>query len=540
MAAPLSAAEQAEAHHARGIELIRAHRLAEAVACFRLAITLRPDHAQAHNNLAGLLRALNHPNDAIAHYRQALAIEPDYAEGHGNLGVLLAEHKRYDEAIAHYHRALAINPALAAVHVNLGRAFAALERSEDALAAYDKALAITADAATVYADRGVELTALGRAEAARVAFQTAVALSPGTAEFHYLLANSKIFAAGDRQLAVMEQLAAALAARPAHEQLHLGFALAKAYEDLGAHDRCMGHLLRANRLKRQSIAYDEAAVLGELARIRASFGAALLARASSAGDPSPVPVFIVGMPRSGTTLVEQILASHPDVAGGGERSDLSDALAAVSGTDPAPADFPEGVASWDDTTLQRLGAGYLAALARGGARPLRITDKTPSNFALIGLIRLALPNARIIHVRRDAIDTCLSCFSKLFAGGTPFAYDLGELGRYYRAYDATMAHWRRVLPEGIMLELDYETLVGDLEATTRRMLDHCGLAWDAACLNFHETQRAVRTASALEVRRPVHRRAIGRWQVSPELLAPLLAGLNAPPPDAAAPTAPAE
>jgi len=535
-----SAAEQAAAHHARGIELIRAHRLSEAVECFRQAIALRPDHAQAHNNLAGLLRALNRPNDAIAHYRQALAIEPEYAEGHGNLGVLLAEHKRYDEAIAHYRRALAINPELAAVHVNLGRAFAALERSEDALAAYDKALAIAADAATVYADRGVELTALGRAAEACVAFQTAVALSPGTAEFHYLLANSKIFVEGDRQLAVMEQLAAALAARPAHEQLHLGFALAKAYEDLGAHDRCVRHLLRANRLKRQSIPYDEAAVLGELARVRATFGTALLARAGAGGNPSSVPVFIVGMPRSGTTLVEQILASHPNVAGGGERSDLSDALATVSRSDPPLARFPEGVVSWGDATLQRLGELYLAAIARGDARTLRITDKTPSNFALIGLIRLALPNARIIHVRRDPLDTCLSCFSKLFAGDVPFAYDFGELGRYYRAYDATMAHWRRVLPDGAMLELDYETLVADLEATTRRMLDHCGLAWDAACLDFHQTKRAVRTASALQVRQPVHRRAIGRWQVSPELLAPLLEGLNAPPSGDAAPTAPTE
>jgi tetratricopeptide (TPR) repeat protein len=524
MSEPASAAEQAASFNARGIELIRLHRLIEAVACFQQAVALRPDLAQAHNNLGGLLRALNRPAEAAAHYRQALASEPNYAECHGNLGVLLAEHKHYEEAIAHYQSALAINPELADVHVNLGRALAALDRGEAALAAFDKALAITSDAATVYADRGLELTALGRVEEARIAFQTAVALSPSTAEFHYLLANSKTFAVGDQQLTVMEQLATTLAARPAHEQLHLGFALAKAYEDLGAHDRCMNHLLLANRLKRHSIAYDEAIALGGLARIRATFGPELLARGEAGGLASEVPVFVVGMPRAGTTLVEQILASHPSVIGVGERSDLTDAVAAMVRSAPAGG-FPEGVAAWGDDTLRRLGELYLGAVTRGRAAAARVVDKTPSNFALIGLIRLALPKARIIHVRRDPIDTCLSCFSKLFTGDVPFAYDLGELGRYYAAYDATMAHWRQVLPDGAMLELRYEDVVADLEGSARRMLAFCGLEWDEACLSFHRTARSVRTASALQVRRPIYRGAIGRWQVSPDLMAPLLAGL---------------
>jgi hypothetical protein len=227
------------------------------------------------------------------------------------------------------------------------------------------------------------------------------------------------------------------------------------------------------------------------------------------------------MPRSGTTLVEQILASHPDVFGAGEIDDLTLLAEAMP--------YPEGLPEASAEQLRALGASYVAGVRGRAGAALWITDKMPSNFYYVGLIRLALPNARIIHTRRDPVDTCLSCFSKLFVGvAQPFSYDLRELGRYWRQYDALMAHWRQVLPERAMLEIQYEELVADLETQARRLVAYCGLDWNDACLAFHETRRAVRTASAVQVRRPVYKSAVGRWRIYEEQLAPLIEELKIP------------
>ncbi|MGH7030610.1 MAG: sulfotransferase family protein [Stellaceae bacterium] len=236
------------------------------------------------------------------------------------------------------------------------------------------------------------------------------------------------------------------------------------------------------------------------------------------GDASPLPVFIVGMPRSGTTLVEQMLASHPEVHGAGELGEIERAVAALGGPDGVPADI-------GGAELRRLGASYLAKVTALAPGATRITDKMPANFRYAGLIHLALPNARIIHLSRDPVDTCLSCFSILFGGDQPFTYDLGELGRYYRAYQRLMAHWRAVLPAGVMLEVRYEALVGDFEQEARRIVAHCGLRWNAACLDFHNTRRPVHTASSVQVRRPLYRSSVGRWRPAEEVLRPLLDAL---------------
>jgi hypothetical protein len=228
------------------------------------------------------------------------------------------------------------------------------------------------------------------------------------------------------------------------------------------------------------------------------------------------------MPRSGSTLVEQILASHPLVFGAGELYDLPNAVARLG----VAAPYPDFIPRLSGEQLRALGAAYLADVVPLAPEAARISDKMLSNFVYVGLMHLALPNARIIHVRRDPVDTCLSCFAKLFAGPLPFTYDLGELGRYYHAYASLMDHWRRVLPSGVMLEVQYEDVVGDLEAAARRIVAHCGLEWDAACLAFHRHRRPVRTASLTQVRRPIYRASLGRGQSYGEFLAPLLAALQ--------------
>jgi hypothetical protein len=232
------------------------------------------------------------------------------------------------------------------------------------------------------------------------------------------------------------------------------------------------------------------------------------------------------MLRSGTTLVEQILASHRDIYGAGELETLGNIVSTVQGPNGSLIPYPDFVASVDGAVLRAIGARYVAELRELGPHVKYVTDKMPQNFFFVGLIHLALPNARIIHVVRDPLDTCISCFSTLFAVGQNYTYDLAELGRYYRRYRALMAHWHAVLPKDRILDVRYEDIIDDFEEEVRRILAHCGLDWDPHCLKFHQTDRPVRTASAKQVRRPIYKSAIGRWRVYEPHLAPLLAALN--------------
>jgi len=253
----------------------------------------------------------------------------------------------------------------------------------------------------------------------------------------------------------------------------------------------------------------------------------LLRKKAGAGDPSTVPIFVVGMPRSGTTLIEQVLASHARAFGAGELVDLDHVVAALRSTNGAQTAFPEVVTEMTSEALRQAGSRYVERISSAVPNMERIVDKMPMNFRFIGLIYFALPNAKIIHVRRDPVDTCFSCYSLLFTGTQSYAYHLAELGRYYRAYEGLMEHWRQVLPHGLMLEVHYENVVNDLEGEARRIIDYCDLPWDDACLRFHETRRAVQTASAAQVRQPVHRLSIGRWRPYRRMLQPLLEALDA-------------
>ena len=304
------------------------------------------------------------------------------------------------------------------------------------------------------------------------------------------------------------------------------FALAKAYRELGEPDRGFAHLLQGNAVYRSQIEYDEAATLDALDNLAQVFSAELLDARKNLGDPSTVPVFIVGMPRSGTTLVEQILASHSAVFGAGERKILAETVERAVAAQLGGEKYPGIIWTMPDATLREMGARCVAELRKLAPDARRITDKMPSNFVFIGLIRLILPNACIIHVKRDPVDNCLSCFATLFTQVQPFAFDLAELGRCHRRYQQLMTHWRSVLPPGAMLEVEYETLVQDFEAQARRIVAYCGLDWQPACLEFHKTSRPVKTASMVQVRQPLYRTSVGRWRPDPAVLQPLLDALD--------------
>jgi tetratricopeptide (TPR) repeat protein len=394
-----------------------------------------------------------------------------------------------------------------------------LKRYEEALASYDRTLAIRPDFAEAYHGRGTVLRTFGHIEEARHLLEKAVALAPRKAEFYGSLVESKRFVYDDPELILINALANDMESLPEGDKIHLHFTLAKVYADLGQHEKSFNHLIDGNSLKRKQIIYDETAALAQLERMRELFTAEAMRKGRGLGHPSSVPVFIIGMPRSGTTLVEQILASHPKVYGAGELNDLEATMASLRGLDGARPGL-------GGEELHRIGARYLKRIRAIAPAAERITDKMPANFRYAGLIHLALPKARIIHTRRDPIDTCLSCFSILFTHNQPFTYHLTELGRYYRAYAALMEHWREVLPLNTMLEVQYEELVDNFELLARRIVSHCSLEWNNACLEFYKTRRPVWTASAVQVRQPIYNSSVGRWRLHQGMLQPLIEALE--------------
>ena len=514
-----------EAHYNLGIALHEQGRRDEAIVAWRRAISFKPDHARAHYNLGMALYEQGMRDEAIAAYRHAISIKADDAKAHLKLGKALYEQGRRDEATAAYRQAIRFKPELDEAYYNLGVLLSEEGGLDEAIAAWRQVISIKPDHAKAHYSLGLGLIDQGKLDEARSVLERAVALAPRSAAAYRVLGETKRFSTTDPHLVAMQKLAREMASLSPDDQIELHFALAKAYEDLGEHEQSVLHLINGNALKRQQINYDEIATLNLFRRIQEAFTPGLMHDKRNMGDPSPVPVFIVGMPRSGTTLIEQILASHPQVFGAGELDKIGNAVAQLW-ADDVSVRYPEVVSSMTNERFRQFGANYVSAIRGLAPEAERIINKMPLNFAYVGLIHFALPNARIIHVHRDPLDTCFSCFSKLFAGEQRFSYDLGELGRFYRAYESVMEHWRRVLPSGVMLEVQYEQLITDLEAEARRMVAHCGLSWNETCLSFQATQRPVRTASAVQVRQPIYRSSIGRWRPYARQLGPLIEALG--------------
>jgi len=494
-------------------------------ACAEKSIALDPTGAQAHSLLGAILSRQGRAAEALTNYSRAIDLglgDAETSDAWLGRGQCLFELGRYAEALAAYERPLAVNPKDVKARVCLANALFDLGRIEEAMAHFDQALAINPKDSDAYNGRGVSLRALGRLNEAIQAFETAIALEPRKPGSYLNFVTSKRITASHPYFAAMQELARDINALKVEDQIWLHFALGKVFADLGDQQRSFYHLLEGNSLKRRQVAYDEAKTLDRFERIRTVFTAELIRDKRGPGDPSSVPIFIVGMPRSGTTLVEQILSSHSKVFGAEELRDFADLSAKITG----PDGIPEAIRDMSIEQLRELGMRYVQAVRRLAPEAERITDKLPFNFASAGLIHLALPKARVIHVMRDPRDTALSCFSLQFMNHQmDFAYSLDELGRYIRAYEALMEHWRNVLPKGAMLEVRYEALITNLEEEARRMIAYCGLEWDDACLAFHQSERQVRTASVTQVRQPLYASSVGRWRLFEEQLQPLLRAL---------------
>jgi Flp pilus assembly protein TadD len=515
-----------EAHSNLGIALANLGRPDEAVAAYRCAIAFNPDFAGAYSNLADTLRVMGLFEASEVACRKAIALRQDHPQAHANLGNTLKSLGRLDDAEAMLHRAVILDPDNAVAHSSLGTVLMDLCRPDEAEVAFRRAIALKPDCAVAYNNLGLVLKQVGRLTEARRAAERAVGLAPRKPSYFCNLGEVRRYGARDPYVAALEALAQDEASLSIDDQIHLHFALAKAYADIGRPEDGFRRLLAGNALKRSRIAYDEAAVLGRMDRVQAVFTPELVGASHITDKLSPIPIFIVGMPRSGTSLVEQILASHPHVFGGGELKLFERATAGIRPALRDSPEFPEMALHMSGEHFRALGKCYLAEIKRLAPAASRVTDKMPSNFLFAGLIHLALPNAIIIHTIRDPVDTCVSSFSKLFTEPQNHTYDLAELGRYCRRYQTLMAHWHHVLPPGRILDVRYEDVVDDLSGAARRIVAHCGLPWDENCLDFHRTERSVRTASAMQVRQPIYSSSIGRWRSYEAFLGPLLAELS--------------
>ena len=495
----------------------------EAIASYRQAISINPDSAIAYNNLGTALKDLGDLNAAIENYRKAIGLNPDYAEAHSNLGNVLKDLGRFDSAAEYCRRALELNPGNAEANSNLGNILKDIGQFGNAVACYRQALEINPMCDKAILGESQLHMINGEMELAEATIKKALKIKPDNLEARFLLAQARKTRTGDENLAALVNTEKAvrdhLLSLPYQKLVSLYFALGKSFDDLGEYDRAFPYFAEGCKIKRATIEYNPAQMAQHFNNVMRIFDQATLERLRGAGNPSRVPIFILGMPRSGTTLTEQIIASHPDAHGAGELPDISviaqREVAGIHG-------FPGNILKLDHASLTKWADDYVAGLRRRDPNSRYITDKMPINFWFIGLIHVMLPNARIIHMKRNPVDTCLSCFTKLFNGALNHTYDLAELGRYYVDYARLMEHWRKSLPEGAFLDVQYEDVVSEQEMQARRILDFCGLEWNDACIDFHKTKRSVGTASLSQVRRPIYKSSVERWRSYEKHLGPLL------------------
>ena len=528
----------------------------QAVKHFRESIRLDPYNPVVHNNLGNVLREMSRPDEAIKAYERALKLDGDFApcwsnfaaalneadkrkaahraveralrlepalaQAHNNKGDILLAEARYAEALESYRTATALNPKYAAALINMARTQRDMDDPEAAVQTLQKALEIEPNNPEAHHAKGVLQEQLGNPDAAAAAFQDAIRVAPAMAIAHYYLAQIRGRKTSDEELAAMEKTWHEVNLLP-NDRMFMAFGLARAYEQRKQYDKAFEYLEMGNRVKAEMQPYDDADT-GKFVDSLADCAEAVAARLGlEAGCPDPRPVFILGMPRSGTSLTEQILASHSEVAGAGELSYAYDMAHRIR--DLTKQAFPDNMKLLSAEQLLELGEYYLSRHMPDNLAHRYVVDKTPLNFQYIGLLGLALPGAKFIHCHRDPVQNCFSIHKMPFDKKQAYAHSQEALGLYYNRYWKLMQRWKSLFP-GRILDVRYEDTVADIENQGRRVLDFLDLPFEEGVLDFYKTKRLVKTPSASQVRQPIYGDAVQAWRKYEKHLTPLIEALD--------------
>ena len=529
-----------------------------AVNAYQEALTIRDVYPEAYNNLGTLLQQDKQFEEAEHALRKAIQQNPNYIEAHNNLAQFLSAQKKDVEALrvltdalklapknvqtllitsrvqlrrgahqaAEQGARLALNeePENADALTVLGQVLHETDRFDEAIEVLERAVEHNPESPEALNFYGVALKSIGRLEEARENILKAIKLNDlmygAYANLNDLVDFSK--GEGEELFNRMDAIFESLSNPESEQYTALHFAYAKALDDRGQHEKALDHYIQGGKMKRAQLEYKESDTHGFFDSIRGTFTKEFIESSKFAGLDDERPTFIVGMPRSGSTLVEQILSSHPDVYGAGEVKYLSRALHQLRDRFPSLPKYPQMAEKMTPAQMEIVAKNYIQQLSAGAGGAKRITDKLLTNYFFVGLIHMLYPKAKIIHTRRDPVDTCLSGFTKLFKDDMPHSYDLGELGRYYGKYREIMQHWEKVLPEGVLITVDYEDVVADTEGQARRLIDFIGLPWNDKCVDFHKSDRPVKTASVAQVRKPIYKTSVKRWKKYGEGLQPLV------------------
>lgn len=500
--------------HAQAQALLDKRAFAEARESYQQLVNLDPRDFVARNGLGIALAELAHYGEAEAELRRAIAIRPASPEAHYNLAGVLEATGRFTEAEMPLRRALKLKPSYVDARISLGLICSLLGRFREAGDCYEKALRVEPRATRALVGLGQLASLEGLFTEAEASFRRALAIDPcAPYAWGALVWLRKMTTADADWVKRAEELAGS--GLTAIDESALRFAIGKYYDDVGEFAHAFRSYRRANELHRLRVEpYDREGYAGYVDQVIRTRTPEVIASASATGADSERPVFVLGMPRSGTSLVEQVIASHPAAHGAGEINFWQIAVRRNA------AALREGLLT--EPLRSKLAQEYLKTLTAHSAAALRVVDKTPVNALYLGIIHATFPKARIIFMQRDPIDTCLSCYFQGFPPALNWSTDLGDLAHYYRENQRLAAHWHRVLPPGAILDVPYADLVADLEKGARRILDFLGLPWDERCLEFYKTSRPVNTASVWQVRQKMYPGSVGRWRNYEKFIGPLL------------------
>jgi tetratricopeptide (TPR) repeat protein len=491
-------------HHKEG-------RFEEAERIYREIIRANPKNVDAIRLLGRVALSAKRNDDAERLFQRAIRLAPDFTGAMTDLARLFKDQNRFDEAIECCEKVIELEPENPQAHFQLAGTLAPAALTYRAIDAYRKALELNPKFPGARLGLGHVLKTVGRQDEAIEAYRECIRLRPDNGESYWSLANLKTYRLSDDDVAEMEKRLAQDGLTH-QSRVNFLFAMAKALEDRGEFDRAWEYYVEGNGAQRMEEKYDPVGTEVVNDAIIEVFDREFLEKNEGLGNPDPAPIFVIGLPRSGSTLIEQILASHSQVEGTSELPYVGRVATSLNRNRADGVNYPHAMRELSAEHFQALGQDYLdlAAMHRTEGTP-RFIDKMPNNFPAVGFLHLILPNAKIIDARRHPLDSCLGCFRQLFAKGQTFTYDLADIGEYFLEYQRMMDHWQAVLP-GRVLTVQYEQLVGDPDNEVRRLLDYCGLPFEESCLKFYETDRPVRTASSEQVRQPIHNRSVGYWR----------------------------